>query len=500
MYINTLTVKCGRREIMRAGAKRRRKRKYQNKILQKMKSKKVLIITGSLAGSIILCYLAIAVYFFGHFYINTEINGKDFSGKSVEDVENYIKEQVEGYELKILEQNNEVDVIRGSDISLVYRETPAIEEALKKQNPLLWVRAFFSESSAHITIDVEYDENALNEKIQSINAVTKEQTEPVSAHPKFDGNLFIVEPETYGNKVDLDVLNEKIEESITEFKSELNMMEEGCYVLPQYTSDSQEVRKACDIMNEYLKANITYKMDKDVVVDKELISTWLTYDDSMEVKLDQNKVTEWMREFGKTYDTVNKTRSITTPTGKKAEVSGGTYGWEIDEKAEVTALLNNIKNGDVVEKEPVYCENKTAAVHAEQDWGTTYVEVDLTEQYMWYIQDGNVAMEADVVTGLPTAKRQTPQGVYSILEKKRDKTLIGETDPDTGEPIYKTPVSFWMRITWEGVGFHDAVWQPYFGGELYKTNGSHGCINMSYSDAEKLYGMLSTGDPVVVHY
>ena len=141
-----------------------------------------------------------------------------------------------------------------------------------------------------------------------------------------------------------------------------------------------------------------------------------------------------------------------------------------------------------------------AASHSEQDWGTTYAEVDLTDQHMWYIVDGSVAFEADVVTGLPTPERETPSGVYSILELKRDKTLVGETDPATGKPIYETPVSYWMRVTWTGVGFHDATWQPYFGGSLYQTNGSHGCINMSYDDAATLYSMLSIGTPVVMHY
>ena len=57
-----------------------------------------------------------------------------------------------------------------------------------------------------------------------------------------------------------------------------------------------------------------------------------------------------------------------------------------------------------------------AASHGAQDWGNTYVEVDLTDQHMWYIVDGSVAMQTDVVTGLPTPERETPAGVYSILE------------------------------------------------------------------------------------
>ena len=55
--------------------------------------------------------------------------------------------------------------------------------------------------------------------------------------------------------------------------------------------------------------------NQNVVVNKDLISGWVTYDDNMNATLDESKVKEWLREFGKTYDTVGTTRSITTPGG-----------------------------------------------------------------------------------------------------------------------------------------------------------------------------------------
>ena len=75
-------------------------------------------------------------------------------------------------------------------------------------------------------------------------------------------------------------------------------------------------------------------------------------------------------------------------------------------------------------REPAY--EKTAASHAAQDWGTTYLEVDLSAQHMWYIVNGAIALETDVVTGLPDAKHATPAGVYSILYTEPDSKLIGE--------------------------------------------------------------------------
>lgn len=480
--------------------RRRRRRRAAKKENEDKKSlgKKPWIIAGSIVGGLLVIYLGISAFFIGHFFINTTINGKDFSGKSAADVEEYLKEQVKDYELELIELNNETDVIKGSDISLVYKEDSSVEDALKKQNPVLWVTSLFSKSSQNINIQVDYDESELEEKIQSVKAVTQEQTEPSSAYPKFDGESFVVEPEVYGTAVNMDVLSEKIKEHITEFDPTLDMLEEECYKLPKYTSESPEVQAACDTMNQYCKASITYPMTENVVVDKTLISTWLTYDENMQVIFNEDAVREWMRTFGATYDTVGATRTITSPSGKTVEVSGGTYGWSIDEETEAQNLINSIKNGEVATREPAYAQ--TAASHSAQDWGTTFIEVDLSAQHMWYIVDGSVAFQADVVTGLPTPDRATPSGVYSILYTERNATLVGEKDPATGEPIYRTPVSYWMPFTWQGHGFHDATWQPGFGGSLYQSLGSHGCVNMSYSDAGTLFGMISAGTPVVLHY
>ena len=87
--------------------------------------------------------ICIALYFIGHFYINTKINGVDFSGKSVKKVEEYMEQQVKNYELKIVEQGNESETIKGDEISLKYKANAEIKSALKKQLPFLWPSVFF---------------------------------------------------------------------------------------------------------------------------------------------------------------------------------------------------------------------------------------------------------------------------------------------------------------------------------------------------------------------
>ena len=49
------------------------------------------------------------------------------------------------------------------------------------------------------------------------------------------------------------------------------------------------------------------------------------------------------------------------------------------------------------------------------------------------------------------------------------------------------------------VAFHDADWRYSFGGEIYLTNGSHGCVNLPPAAAAELFQITQVGDPVVVH-
>lgn len=460
-----------------------------------------LIAAGVIIGAGVAAYIGVSTYFTSHFFMNTEINGHDFSMKTTADVKEYMQQQVQGYKLTILEKNNQSDSITGEDISLEYKESKDIEKALKAQNAFMWPKSFFVKNSSETTVEVSYDRDALERLIAELQAVKAEQVPPVSAYPKYNGTEYEVEPEVTGTQVDMDMLREKVHQYISEFQTELDMDAERCYALPKYTSESGDVRAACNEMNQYLQASITYSMDQPVVVDKTLTANWVSVDENMQVTFDEGAVREWLREFGRQYDTVGKTRTITSPYGKTVEVSGGTYGWSVDEDAEYPALLASIKNGEVVTREPIYVAGQTAASRGPQDWGSTYAEVDLSAQHMWYIVDGGVALDTDVVTGVPTPDKETPSGVYSILEKELNSTLVGEIVPSTGQPEYRTVVAFWMRVTWSGIGFHDATWQPAFGGSLYANGaGSHGCINMPYDQASALYNMMPVGTPVIIHY
>lgn len=463
---------------------------------------KALWIIGGVLAVICLIYVAISVYFMSHFFVNTKINGKNFSGKTASDVEKYLQTNIKDYKLTILENKGRQDVISGSEIGLEYRAGTEAEKLLKDQNGFAWPKAFFTENSRKVSVNVSYNEESLNQRISQLSCLQTEQTPAENAKPEFDGNQYVIKPEVYGNAVDKERLTEQVKVHITEFQPQLDMVETKCYAKPKYTEDSKEVQEACDAMNKYVNASITYPMNEPVVVDKALISQWLQVDGEMKVSLNTEAMKQWFTAFGDKYDTQGTTRTFTTPAGKSATVTGGTYGWSIDEDTELVNLQNSILNGEVVTREPAYYAGGTAAAHSGQDWGNTYAEVDMSAQHMWYIQNGQVVLETDVVTGEPIPSKITPEGVYSLMWKQPNSVLVGDINPDTGEPAYRTKVKYWMQVTSSGVGFHDAIWQTAFGGTLYQIpgTGSHGCINMPLDQAAALFNMIEPGTPVIFHW
>ena len=497
----------------------------EQKNIQKKSDRRKKLIVGSAvtAGILAGAYFGMAIYFCFHFLPGTKINGMDCSMKTAEGFQRELEKSVEDYTLTVTapgalvqpgvcgenegntgtaeggqcgEKAGYSRAISGREIDLELTSEDQAQSILEKQGVLAWPSAFFRETEKEAVFSVAYNELKLEQRIRELDLIPSGSTEAVSAHPVFDGETFVIQPEVYG--VQSDKAEKKIRQCIADLTPELDLMEEQCLQIPDFSSDSPEVEKACEAMNQYCKARIVYTMGQEVTVDAELISGWLTCDGDMNVSLNEEAVGEWVNSLAEQSDTLGTARSITSPSGKNAEVSGGTYGWVIDTAAETAALTENIKKAESVSREPVY--RQRAASRSAQDWGVTYVEVDLTAQHMWYVKDGSVQLESDVVTGEPVTGMETPQGVYSILYTQRDAVLIGETDPKTGEPIYRTKVRYWMPFTQQGHGFHDADWQSAFGGNVYTYSGSHGCVNMPVDKAGELYSMLETGTPVVIHY
>ena len=471
----------------------------EEKAARKKKHKKTAaIIIGSIFCVLLLIYVGFAIFFNNHFMFYTKINGIDFSLKNVSQVEAYMEQQVKDYVLTLEESDGDREEINGSDISLEYVPGDELKKLVKEQDNFLWITSLWNHPEIEAEVGVKYDADALSAIISNLECMKEEnQTVSVDAHPEFQNDQFVVVPEVVGTQINIEVFSEKVEEAINGFQPTLDLYETGCYILPRFLSDSEEVIAAKDAMNSYLGANITYDFNPYTeVVDASVISQWVSVDADMNVTFDEGAVRAYVQSLANKYDTKGKPRNFTTATGNVVTVEGGSYGWKIDQEAEYNALIANIQNGETVTREPNYVSR--AASHEGNDVGSTYAEVDLTAQQMYFIQDGQVVLQSGVVTGNPNRGNGTPQGVYTLAYKALDQTLRGTKKPD-GTYEYETPVKYWMPFN-GGIGFHDATWQSSFGGSRYLTNGSHGCVNLPYDVAGQFYNLISAGTPVVCHY
>ncbi len=121
----------------------------------------------------------------------------------------------------------------------------------------------------------------------------------------------------------------------------------------------------------------------------------------------------------------------------------------------------------------------------------TYIDVDLTNQNVRYILNGETVFESPCVSGDTGKGRSTPTGVFAIYGHVAGTYLTG--------PTWHNWVDYWMPFSRGGCGLHDATWRRKFGGTIYKTNGSHGCVNLPHDKAEELFNMVGIGTVVVVH-
>ncbi|RGS71677.1 L,D-transpeptidase/peptidoglycan binding protein [Mitsuokella sp. AF21-1AC] len=242
---------------------------------------------------------------------------------------------------------------------------------------------------------------------------------------------------------------------------------------------------------DYAGVTITYTFgDKSETLTGDRIVSWLREDDTAAsgVSFDQQQVKAFIKELADKYDTAYTVRKFHTSTGQDIEISQGDYGWRIDQEQEMTHLLELLAAKESTTCEPVYAQ--TAAVHAKEDWGTTYIEASLSAQQLWLYKDGKCILESYFVSGNPTQGYATPKGIYGLTYKTRDAMLSGQG--------YDSKVKYWMPFN-RNVGLHDAPWRKTFGGQIYKRSGSHGCLNLPPANAAAIYKNVDKNTPVIVY-
>lgn len=478
-----------------------RKRKTKSEKNKKKNNNKLVvflkytgIVLGSIIAILIIIYFGIGyIYYHNRFLDGTVINGYDCSNMKVEDAFDVIDKHVTSFKLDIYQENNLLDTITGDDIGINTGSTDEeMSKICKEQKKYLWFEAFHKKSAPLTTSNmIQYDQDKFNSCLENLKSMNTKPT-VVSQNARLDtsGDRYKIIPEIYGNEIDKSLLKNLITKNIQSLGNKIDVADDDCYIKPTLTKDDTKLINARDTANKILNSTLSVKIiNKKENIDFKTLKSWVSVDDEYNVSPNEDNISAYVNTLNNKYTTYGKDRKFKTTYGDTVTVVGGDYGRRLNASALKSDLINAVKAGQSSTISAKF--SRTAMGSLENDLGTTYAEIDLTNQRMWMYKDGKVVVSTDIVTGKADGKHETPQGTYKLKYKQKDATLNGEN--------YSTPVAWWMPFNGD-IGMHDATWQPTFGGDRYKLHGSHGCINLPLDKAASIFNYSVVNMPVICYY
>ncbi|MCM1568582.1 MAG: L,D-transpeptidase/peptidoglycan binding protein [Roseburia sp.] len=446
-------------------------------------------------------YLGIAGYYQSRFFRNTYINHIACGNLKVAAVAAMLDEKAGEYCLEVYgrnpqlpEENILLGSIRAQDIAYSDLNNQAtVQELLERQNAFLWIEVLANKQYTYdLDEGVSFDREMLSELLEDWEAFRKNNMKKpkdayLSGYLEEEGGYAVL-PESPGSELDGAAAKEIIENAILRKETSINLEEYNCYTAAGITEQDKKLCATVKTLNQWLDTVITYDWNgTEVVLDRERIKDWISLEQE-EAVLDEEAVAEFVREYARQLDTFGRNKKFTTTSGEEITLPSA-YGWQVDRQAETEELKGLIYEGVVTEREPIY--SIRAYEKGSDDIGSSYVEIDLSNQHLYLYYLGELVLETDFVSGNMSNGNYTPPGVYGLTYKTKDAVLRGEN--------YATPVKYWMPFN-GNVGMHDATWRRSFGGTIFMTGGSHGCINLPLSQAEAIYGYVQQGFPVICYY
>ena len=460
--------------------------------------RKVLVASG--VGLLTAGYIAAGVHFSDHFYPSTKFFGIKASGLTVEEVKRQVEKKVEGYQLQIKGRSSSGsnsgagDRITADEVGMKYRDNGMIDRAMRQQYPAVWPAALLKTILApnEETLGTEYDSSLADSVIRNLTVFDSSRViEPRNAELKYTADGAVITKEVMGTRLDYDKTKTAIIHALDDGSTSIDLEKEGLYQNPEVYADDDALNEKANALNLVLGANVTLEMgDQSVQINPEMTAeTFLSLDMDGNYYVDDSKVSSYIVKLADKTDTVGRKRTFHTSLGTTVELEGGDYGWTLDADSTAQELEEALKEKKKGTLEPVYFT--TGLCRDKNDIGNTYVEIDLTNQHMWFYKNGSLIVDTPVVTGNPQKNNETPSGgVWSLKGKYRNATLKGEG--------YATPVDYWLPFN-GGVGIHDLQKRYYFGGSVYNGAGSHGCINTPLAAVKLIYNGIGDGTPVVVY-
>lgn len=459
------------------------------------------------------------------FLEGTTLDGEDVSGQPVQGIVSRVNDKLINAQVELTEDGT--TVLKGSlkDFGRDFDEQAFTDDLLEEEehqkNDLgTTVQRLTKNVDFQLTDYYEDDNEQLEKFVVSSNfLVPRVKSADACIQMNEEKGLYEVVSAVEGNEIDDQKLQEYVEKSLDDailsgrFKENPVLtlsIPQDVYLNIEVSPETEEMKKEVQekntqlIKDTFANVSITYTFGSETeVLGGEQITEWLKISEDFEIEVDEDKVTEYVSGLADKYDTRGRDRAFVADDGRIIHIPPETnqYGYTIYQEVEVQQLISDILGREPVTREPVYesVDSYGCPVfggrEGKDDLMGTYVEVSIPRQHLWFYKDGTLIVEGDVVTGDDGSdETRTKTGCYPLGSKHSPATLKGANSVD----YWSSEVDYWMPFN-EDQGLHDAPWRSEFGGEIYKGDGSHGCVNLSFELANAIYENITPGTAVIVY-
>ncbi len=463
----------------------------------KKKSKVLPVLLGTLCTALAL-YAGFAAWLRidGRFPFRTTLNDRDVSIKRALDVQrscmdNYYPNMLFNVESR---GNPPYQVTPSSfDFSDAARAVSFLPD-----NTLSWPRSLFEDTVVY-TLDGGAIEK-LARRIEADSAAFRAERweTPENAYVAYDesGGQFTIVPDTAGSAIDKAKFEAALEQHVLYGRGDLDLDSAGVYRHADVRSTSPELAEENSRLNSFLDAEVVYTVGDTSM--RFAARDLLPYVSTQrgEARYDAGAAAAsglfdtFAKELASAFDSPGVARPFITNDGVTVDVNEKTWRAKLDAEGTAAALAA-LGFDDFASAKDGVVDGTLVWEKAPLDALTNYAEVDLTNQHLYLYTDGKQVLDSPIVSGCVAQRHSTPGGAFSLIGKSRNVVLRGED--------YANFVNYWMPFN-NRIGMHDASWRSRFGGTIYKTNGSHGCINLPKDAAASIFEAIDASYAVVCYW
>ena len=414
------------------------------------------------------------------FPAGTVLCGVDVGGMNNSAAYDTIKAKVNAYVLE-LEVNGKKISITASDMNLLCSRKAITDyyAALSKgKNPTV---------PEILSYNADYIENAV---------VSWFSSSARDAQIKYNSSkdIFELTKEAYGASVDAKPAVAAAKEAIAVLDKQASANVKVSEITPDITADSSLATKALEEANKYLTISLKYTYTPDngktseEVLSKDTIASFLEFDGNLNTVISSRAINNYVSKMSDKYSDPGQPGKFKTTGGCVIDVKVTYAGQPVDTDALYNDIYNCISNKVSGTRKAPYVPKTEIG---DMSFGGSYIEVDLSSQYLWVYKNGSCVVSTPIVSGCAFYGWTTPTGVYSVNDKTPGCYLYGEG--------YQTWVDYWIGFIGNSYGVHDASWRDEFGSDIYLYDGSHGCVNVPVGAAASIYNNVSVGTKVVLY-